>query len=219
MSLDDKSLQDAFASLADGHIADANDAREPVDPARIWAAAAGELSAEETAAIVDRMAVDPTLAEEWRLARELGAAPDAEVIQFPRWRSVGIGLALAAALLLGVRAALPTDPIGPDPAEFRDGEDVTITSALEADDALPRDAFTLRWAGAPEGSRYSLRVSTADLTAVDSVRGLDAPTWTIPAEKLVGLADGDALLWQVAVQLPDGGAARSATFTTRLRGE
>ena len=162
------------------------------------------------------MAADPELAEAWRLARALGAAPVTSTARFPRWKIIGIGTALAAALLLGVRATLPTDPIGPGSSEFRDGEVSELASATDPG-ALPRDAFTLRWTGAPEGSRYSVRISTPDLTVLDEVAGLSDAAYTVPADKLGEIAAGDAVIWQVEARLPDGREVRSQSFTTRLR--
>jgi hypothetical protein len=221
-------------------------AREPddADPAldeetldAIWAAAAGAADAETRAALLARARAEPAVAEAWRMAHavnsELRGAPaleaedtgapraeDAEppkVVQGPAswWRHPavvvgGLAAAAAAALFLQIRTGPPdVDPMRADtPA---------ISTPLDATTPLPRDAATLRWSGAAEGSTYRVTLTTAELAPVASVGGLLAPTWTVPPASLEPLPAGTRLLWRVEARDPEGSRQRSPTFEAVLQ--
>lgn len=211
------------------------DAEPPVDPETIWRAVRGELPLDEKRALVDRMAHDPDLALEWRLARELSAAADeieaaeegadktaeegetdersAPVPFAPRRARWSTWAGLVAALFfaaIGLRVLGPADP---EPPPIYRGTETTI-EALTGD-TLPRDEPVLRWQGLDE-ARYVVSVSTETLEPVFIARDLDEPSLRLPEDALVPLADGSVLLWRVEAHARDGGVVASETFRVRL---
>jgi len=217
----DDHLRQAFAALGD---VPSRARPDPVDPERVWAAVSGELSAEETAALVDRLPGDPDLAAAWRMASALGARPaaagageGAQVISLSRGRAGGAAAALAAATLLTVYSPQPLDPL-PDSA-YRDAFDGSeIESALPEDEPLRRADLALAWTGAPEGSLFAVQIADEDLNVLHMARSLTEPRYEVPEGALDTLPDGGRILWKVEAQLPDGRRVTSATFIHALRG-
>jgi hypothetical protein len=221
----DDTLREAFQSLAEhspgGCSAD--------DLERIWKAVSGELPAQERHEVVARLAESPAWAEAWRIAEDLWRASEASQpagepdsaaereMRGPAYFARGSWLAAAAVVLLGITATLVFRVNAPPPAdEFRAPGMYAVESALGADAAMPRDAFRLRWTPGPEGSRYTVRVTTENLTSVASGSDLSSPEYVVPPEALANVASGSRVLWQVDVTLPDGGRASSPTFVTRV---
>jgi hypothetical protein len=215
----DQRLADAFQAIEDP-----SDAGVPEDlRERIWLAVSGVLPPEERRALVERMATDPACAEAWRVAHELwrasqGRASDAADSMGPRprrWTSAWLGA--AAVLLVGTTIGLITlrDQRAGD--EFRSSPGYAVESRLPDDATLPREAFLLRWAPGPDGSRYQVRVTTDDLTVLATAADLGVPEFLVAAPLLSGLPPGATVLWQVDAYLPDGERVTSRTFVTRVR--
>jgi hypothetical protein len=126
--------------------------------------------------------------------------------------SVWIPLAAAAVLaLMFLLVPLTTDETAPEP-RWRTTAPALDWSSAETRVTFTPETMTLRWPGGPEGARFDLRVSDANLDILDRVRGLDQPEYTLRAESLAGLEPGATVLWQVEAVLPDGSRVSSPTF-------
>ncbi len=131
------------------------------------------------------------------------------------WIRVGGGLAaLAAGVILAL--AIPRLRPAPEPP-YRGGEGAAVRSLLPAGSVLERDRAELRWTPGPPGSRYEVRVLTAQGEELAVEGGLDEPRYRIPPGAIAGRPPGDELLWQVTVVGPDGSGTTSPTFTARLQ--
>ncbi|MCA9706939.1 MAG: hypothetical protein KDK70_13885 [Myxococcales bacterium] len=199
-------------------------------PDELWAAAHGELPPREALRVVDQALADPVAWEEWRLLQafeeELLAqgdepaandGPDDEQGR-PRWGWITVGVGLAAALVAVIsmpREAELRPAEVDDAATFRAAPQSGPSSLLAPDQALPRDAFELRWEPGPEGARYELQVSTAEPRLLVHERGLTEARFVVPAAALDGVPAGGAVLWRVE-QLHDDARRRSATFVTTI---
>jgi hypothetical protein len=219
----DERLKAAWRALADG----AGPA-EPCPPAeRVFDAATGASSSEETAAIVDHVGRCPTCAEAWRLATELAEEEQgAAIVPFPAppprpelpaepandtWRrylpAVALGLAAAAGLLVVVSGVDSQD----DWPVYR--EDAGPTLATPAPELhAPRADLVLTWSGAPEGSSYDLVVTDASLGELAAAKGLREARFVLPAERFAGVPSGGAMLWRVEALAPDGKRIASPTW-------
>jgi hypothetical protein len=198
------------------------------EPERYLRAALGELSAEENRELAEHGAVCPACTLAWKLAGEyaeeaaLKTSDRAEGIaegRVPRARRrywLPAAAALAAALaLVAVLAPWPGREGAPAPV-LRAIEQEAIESLVPEGSSLPADAFTLRWSGGPEGSRFALRVTDRRLEHLAGASALDAREYTVPPEALAYLEPGTMVLWQVEATLPDGRRLVSETFATRL---
>lgn len=219
MSLDhDDRLRRAFAAGSERAAGPCPDAD------RLWAAASGELPPAERRALIDHTARCAACAEDFRIVAALvraapaarPAAPAAQALPF-RARPAGRRLlgALAAMLLLGVLIAglLGRRPAGP-PEVYRGGE-AAIVSLLGEPPALARGDAVLRWKG-PQGARFAVTVTTADLRLVASAADLTESSYRLPPEALREVPAGAPLDWRVDALLPDGRQIVSPLFRFRL---
>lgn len=196
-------------------------------PEQIWDAVHGELEDSEVQELILHTAVNASSALEWRLALEMkragesdsdaetlgGAvpeiAPEGRVLpaahRFRRVIAPIVGLAVAAMLLIVVGLPRQEAP----PVEYRAGESRQIESLIPRGEALPRDAFVLRWSEL-EDATYSLVLSGADLQVLDQPRGLTEAIYQVPVAKLEAI-EGE-LYWQVEAELADGSTVASKTF-------
>ncbi|ATB46579.1 hypothetical protein [Corallococcus macrosporus] len=212
----------------------------PVDADLVWRAVSGELPAEERRAVVERVAADPAWAAAWRLAVELSRAaseaapPMARRADIPRarrgdgdvrqqrrfrfaWSQPLWGVAATAALaLIVVGVVMREEQEIPEPPRVRGGDTAAVVSRVPEAVPLKRADCVLRWSGGPEGTRWSVRLSTEDLGWVHRVDSLETPEYRVPAQTLSPLKPGTKLLWQVEARLPDGQVLRSATFVHLL---
>ena len=101
--------------------------------------------------------------------------------------------------------------------EFRDAGSYIVKPLVPPEAVLPRDAFELRWAAGPAGSRYRVRVTTEDLGVLTTVADLTVPEVVIGADVLSAVPQGARVLWQVDVELPGGERFSSQTFTARVK--
>ncbi len=190
-------------------------------PDAIWEAARGDRPEAEVRAMLAHSLGCADCSALWRLARELlaveaeagGPAPVIPLARFrpARWL-VGAG-ALAAAVLAFVLLSRPgtreTSLI------LRGGNEQMLRPAPDAG-LLARNHPVLRWTGAPYGSRYSVVVSTRDLTVLYRKSGLTASELEIPAEVLSGVPAGADLVWRVEAIAPGGRRLSSGAFLSRL---
>lgn len=207
-----------LARLREAFQAEAAGERE-VDAERVWRAVAGELSPEERREIADLVALDPGYAEAWRLAVELQSTMGrGEVVPFSkrRWLERRSWLKAAAVVLavagLGVLVARLASPPGP---VYRQPGTEAIDSLVEGE-TLPRSRCLLRWTELPEGARYTVRVTTAELAVLADETGLRESEYLVPEDRLEEVAPGAMILWQIEARLPDGSVVASETFENEL---
>jgi hypothetical protein len=210
---DDGVLREAYQAAVSRSSGDC--AAEDVD--RIWQAVAGELDVEARRDLIDRMAIDPALAQAWRVAVELDRARGGVATsgrQTTRWLPQAfMGLAAAAIIAVGIRVFL----VDRAPADtFRAGAGTVVESLIASDAALPADAFVLRWKPGPAGTRYALRVTTEDLRVLANATDLTASEFTVPRESLAAVPPGSRVLWQV-VMSSGGETISSQTFVVRVQ--
>lgn len=215
-SADDERLRAAFRALA----AETSEQCSGDDLEKAWRAVSGELPAEERRGLVERAAGDPAYAEAWRIAYEVQrsqseTAPEALPARARSWNATWLSLAAALVLVIGVALIQVQRP----PADtFRDqGGPATVASLVPSDAVLPRDAFKLRWTAGPEGSRYTVRVTTEDLRVLATAEALASSEFVVPAESLSGLGKGSRVFWQVVMSLPNGESLASDTFVVRIQ--
>ena len=196
-------------------------------PDEIWAAVQGERSDDRARTLIEHAIGCADCATLWRLARELSVAPatagaeerptpvpaPARVLPFRRPLVVGAGLLAAAAVLL-VLVPRVSPPGGP-PAELRGtgGAELRMAPGTES---VFRNRATLRWTGAPPGSRYAITVSTPDLTILFRATGLTATEVVVPADALAAVPSGSQVLWRIEAILPDGTRLASPAFMSRI---
>ena len=208
MNDDNASLKEAFAELGETAVP-----RPDCPPAdRLWAVASGEAPVEERHEIIAHMADCASCASAFRLARGLSEEKKgASVVRGPwaRWAPV-VG-AIAAVLVLAVLI-----PSLRKPSPYRGGQDQEIRSLLD-DAALSRDQAELRWTPGPPGTRYEVRVLTADGAEIAVEPDLEAASYQIPPSALAAVPAGTILYWQVKAMYPDGKSSASKTFEARLR--
>ncbi|HVP60341.1 MAG TPA: hypothetical protein VMT11_07270 [Myxococcaceae bacterium] len=190
----------------------------------IWEAVAGNRGEEEVRTMLAHSLGCPDCSALWRLARELrsagetGATPSAKVA--PLWRAgparwlVGAG-ALAAAAAVAV-VLLPRTGHRQTSPVIRGAED-TVLEPDPASRTLDRKHPVLRWTGAPEGSRYTVVVSTRDLTVLYRKSGLATPEVEIPVESFVGVPAGGEVVWRVEAIVPGGRRISSGAFLSRVQ--
>lgn len=196
---------------------------ERIWPERIWAAARGELGIEETAAIVDRLHLDPQLALEWRLAVELSNPRPAEPVAAANDRGyltvVGALAAVAAAavLLLVIIPQPQSESDSPKPGLRGGAGEQLLSTPLAEGVEISREDFELSWSAVEGIGRYELRISTEALDPVYEALELVEPRARVPAEVLVDLEPGDVLIWQVDVVMTDGARVSGPPWRVVLR--
>lgn len=212
---------------------------DPVDPEVLWRAARGQAEPAEVARLAERMAEDPALAEDWRLAFAFAEAEGSYVApelhardtegpcgsptaampanhgDYTRWGAVVALLAAAVLLVLAWPRSGPLRHEG-DPGVLR-GAQGGIT-ALRGEGPTARDHATLEWSAVPGAVRYELYVSTPALEPVLTERALSDPTAVLPATILHPLPAGTELLWRVEAVLDDEQRVVSPTFSLTVAG-
>jgi hypothetical protein len=206
-------------------------ARSPTSPGpdcppaeAIWEAVAGGRPESEARTMLAHSIQCPDCSALWRLARDLhvsagdvAPAAVAEVVPLQRRRPVrwvaAVGaLAAAAALVL---VLLPRESLAPDPVVR--GTEATVLRADPATSTLDRRHPVLRWTGAPEGSRYTVVVSTRDLTVLYRRSGVVANELELPPDALSGVAPGGEIFWRIEAIAPGGRRAASEAFVSRVQ--
>lgn len=191
-------------------------------PDAIWEAARGGRSEAEVRALLAHSLGCADCSALWRLARELlaveaeagGPAPVVPLARFrpARWL-LGAGALAAAAVVAFV--LLPRPGTQQTSLILHGGNEPMLRPASAAA-VLARNHPVLRWTGAPYGSRYSVVVSTRDLTVLYRKSGFTTPELEIPAEALTGVPVGADLVWRVEAIAPGGHRLSSGAFLSRL---
>lgn len=234
----DEALRQAFVAGADvaGGGTPGDERDDCPSPERLWAAAAEELPVAERRAIVDHTSRCAACAEDFRvvaaLVHQSPAYQAAALARKPAFDPIGwlegffrklmaptyrpawaaIALVLVAGVVISYQRRLDPD----EPPVYRGAEDAEIVSLLEAAPRLPRQAALLRWKG-PEGARFELTITTAELRKVHQALDLEQNTYQVPEEVLTSIPDGSRLLWRVEAVLPDGRRVSSSTFDFELK--
>ncbi len=191
-------------------------------PDAIWEAVAGGRPEAEVGAMLEHSLQCADCSALWRLARELhGAAgtlrPTAEGNVVPlrsrstRWIAMA-GLAAAAAVTIVVLPRAGQNV----PAPVVRGTDGPALIADPATGKLDRAHPVLRWSGAPEGSRYTVVVSTGDLTVLYRQSGLAQTELVLPPEAISRIPAGGEVLWRVEAISPGGRHTSSEAFSSQL---
>jgi hypothetical protein len=187
---------------------------------KIWDSAAERLGREDSEAVLLHLGECSACSTAWRLAHRLHAderAGDVKAEEGDHRPRRWIPLAAAAVIVLGLGlGTLQLFTRQEAPPSYRIQEERWLGSALPPDRPLSRDDFVLRWTAGPEATTYELQATTEDLDPLVEVRGLERPEYRIDSSVLEDVPPGDAVLWRVTAQLPDGSHVSSATFATRL---
>ena len=212
---------DDLRDLFQGQPREVSPGEDCPSPDAIWASAHGELLPEENRRVIDHTGRCPSCAEDWRLARFVSRRMDEEPDR-PAAGATGTArrhrwLAAAAVVLVAILGGVSLHLWQTEDREMvlRDQPGAVIESRTPENQPLPRAHPTLRWSG-PEGARYSLVVTTAQLRVIVRKEGLRETEYTLPGSVVTGLAPGTDLLWHVEALLPDGSRVMSQTFFARI---
>ncbi len=186
-------------------------------PEEIWEAVQGECPEARLSALLQHSITCSDCATLWRLARALDEAARPAVAPLPLRPRRAVWLAAAGALAAAAVLAVALWPGPPrqDSAALR-GSEAALLKPTAGEDVLPRAHPVLRWTGAPEGSHYSVSVSTEDLTMLYRTSGLSTAEVELPPAALGGVPAGGTVVWRVEATLPDGRVVKSMAFLSRL---
>ena len=194
-------LRDAFAQRPA-----TDDDEDAVEAERLWDAVGGALDGEQTAALADRIAADPRLAEEWRLAiaaREEMAGSEDVLESDVAPRSMGWGwLVAAAAAVVLVWAVVPSQTSPTEELlapQVRGGDDAKEWGAAS-------EGRVLRWDAVPGSIGYRVLLFGPDMTPLHETAPLEVPKAVVP-ESIRG-----AVFWRIEVELQDRTTQRSPLF-------
>jgi hypothetical protein len=201
----------------------------------MWAVATGEIVGDDARAILERIVASPASVAAWQVTRELVAEAGLEPVydetpevarvakrakppRRPWWPWAawgGAALAAAVAVFLVIAPRSTAHLGGGGSTHLRSGGDA-IDSALGTDPSLARDAFELRWTGAPDGSVYEVHVTTERLEPIVNAFDVAEAKYAVTADDLAGVAPGTRLLWRVVAVTSDGERIESPSFTVRV---
>lgn len=188
--------------------------------AEIWEASHAEVRPARAHDVARHVATCAACAADWHLALHSESRPAVAEPARPRPSAGGrwAGLAAAAAVLAGV-AWLGLEGLGEretSPA-FREAPgSATIRSLVPEDHPLPRDGAVLRWSTAGEGARYTVELSSQDLTPLHTQHALAVTEFSVPRDVIERLGTAPTLVWRVEARLPDGRRVRSGAFIHRI---
>ena len=193
---------------------------EGPDAELLWKALAGDLESVQRREVIASALDGPQGHEEARLFVELqrelaGDAKPAPKAQPSSRAWVAAVVVLAAAALVWVWSGRDAGPPVSDPGAVRAPEDESLSSLVDTQ-ALPRDAFELRWTDLGSDCSYSVRASTAEAEVVVDVARLTAPRHTVPASELAYVPPDGVVFWQVDFECASH-SGQSKTFSTAVR--
>jgi len=195
---------------------------ECTPPEAIWDAVAGNRSEREVQAMLAHSLGCADCSALWRLAHDLRGASErssAPSAVIPLRRPAPVRWLIGAGALVAALLALMLVPRG-GPRETSPvvrGTEVAVLRADPETASVDRAHAVLRWMGAPEGSRYTVVVSTRDLTVLFRKSGLVASQLELPPETLSTVPPGEEIVWRVEAITPGGRRISSGAFLSRLR--
>lgn len=192
---------------------------------KIYAAVAGELSGEETLAIVDHLADCPACAQAWQLASGLQQAEEEEkkeredfaqaaipsnvVTLKPRLVARAAPLAAAAVLLLGVGITLVNVDRNPE-VRYRGGpvvEGVGAAPTYSQNDSV----LMFHWDMSFKPRSVTLNIYDVDLNLIHTVSHAEEH-FVVPLQNIDGLTE--SIFWQIEAELDSGATMRSDTSSS-----
>lgn len=211
----DPRVDDLRLALSD----DVEGSASPADVELVHRAVAGELDENELESLLDRLHLEPALAEAWRTAvvvrNELaGQGRDGRPAVRGRWYAF-VGLAAVAVLAVAIPSMLHWR--GELETVMRESPRDSIESLLEDGTALPRDAFDLEWQASGDHGAFRIHVLDADLGVLHEEASIQNTELRVPAAALADLDPGSTVLWWVETTGPSGLRLRSPTFVQRVR--
>lgn len=211
----EETLRRAFSSPP----ADAPRRSDCPNPEELADAAAGRLTAEATAAIVDHLIGCAACRVAWQVAHGAEAAapagrrsPDRRGLAF--WRVLGALAAGVAIVIAGYTLRQDQDASSEDQ---RRGAPHDSIVAIEGNGvAAPRDTLRLRWSEVDQ-ARYDVTLSLPSGRAIHESLPLDRAEYLVPEAALATVPAGATILWQVTVRRYDGTRLVSPTFSVTVR--
>lgn len=192
-----------------------------------WDLCGGTLHPDRRDALLDHAIDCARCTEAMAIARDVRAempssdaparATDVEPVPATRRHRPGwwVGLAAAVVLVLFVPTLVDRDGSRDADALRDSGGDAAVLRSL-VEGPLSRDAFTLSWSGAPEGSIYAVEIATDDLRSIDRAENLREAAYRVPLERFADVEPGASLLWRVEADLPDGSRVELAAMRVAL---
>jgi len=104
----------------------------------------------------------------------------------------------------------------PKAPSYRANDRLAFKSLVSESRPVSRVACKLSWTAGPAGTRYSVRVTTAEMVQVDRAEDLSSPAYQVSPELLAEFPPGTRLMWQVQAVLPGGERVASPTFFLTL---
>jgi hypothetical protein len=212
-------LARAFAARDQSHTAGQCPAAE-----ELFEAASGNLERERRLAIVDHVSQCAECTQAWRLATELGVRPTensaaaggqgSSSLRASATRTRRFAFAASIIVAVGVVTYLAL-PLNEGTPQYRDVVDPLAPVSLVTG-SLPRDRFVLSWSAAPQGTIYTVRLSTAALAPLLVRSDISSPELAVPGAALANVKSGEEVLWQVEARLPNGRRVTSETYAIRL---
>lgn len=174
-----------------------------------WNAVQGHLPVDRRQALVDHAMVCAGCAAALRGAGDIARSAPGAVrptgwgVRFllPAVALGGAGLAIGALLL--VVLLQPERRQAKPGAVFRAPDLPRVESLLAPESRLSRSGARLAWAGGPGGTVYTVTFTSARGEVLGQSR-VEMPELVVPAVVLARLPGGEALIWTVEAQLPDG---------------
>lgn len=207
-----ESLPEAGEPFDDGH--------ECPDAEQVWLSARRRLEPERNEEILLHVAKCPACAMSWRIAQDMERKPAEAQPSRParRWQPYWTGLAAAAVIVVAVGFGIFFRPgqVVEQETPYRAQEGVWLQSQLDEAAVLPRDGFVVSWEAGPEGTVYSVLVTSASLEVLAEGVGISTNEFKVPAEALAALPPGSEVLWQVSANLPDGRFVESESYIIRI---
>jgi hypothetical protein len=91
-----------------------------------------------------------------------------------------------------------------------------LQSLIQEGEPLPRRLCLLRWSALPDGTLYTLEVTTEDLLVLHRAENVEPTEYLVPESALRDLPSGATFLWRVEALLPDASRVSSPAFPGTL---
>ena len=175
-------------------------------PDVIWDAVTLVADVDVRLGVIEHVALCADCMRDWQIAAELDrVSPHSTAAS---WRPSAGWLATAAGLIVVVGAVgIATHLTVPVEPAYRGARPVeAVATAAE----IPREHFTLHWAGGGQGASYTLRVFNQTLSQVLLETVTEQTTYQVPASALATVPAGASVYWQVETRMPGELSAQTA---------